>query len=258
METIGLIAAMTQESDALLRLINGWKRISFGQFRGVRFQSKDFDCALIITGWGRKRAGDATRVLLAEASPRALISFGIAGAVNADLQIGDVVVSSKSYLLENGVPGRSQSLSSLTEAAWNAAGNVLYTEKANLFKGTAITTHGSQVILQKEEDLPHPVLEMETAGIAQVAAEVGVPLVSIRSISDNPQAPIPIDLEAAMDENDNLRIDRLIMMTLRNPRMIFQSSQMMKNTRIAANHAALVVIAVLGEHSPIVNNIKSS
>jgi adenosylhomocysteine nucleosidase len=253
METIGLIAAMTQESNALLRLIKGWKRISFGQFRGVRFKSKNFDCLLIITGWGRERAGDATRVLLAEASPQVLISFGIAGAVNSDLQIGDVVVSSKSYLLENGIPGRSESLSPFSEAAWNAIGNVLHAKKANLYKGTAITTHGAQVVLQQTEDLPYPVLEMETAGIVQAAAESGVPVVSIRSISDNPQVPIPIDLEAAMDENDNLRIDRLIMMTLRNPKIIFQSGQMMKNTRIAAEHAALAVTAVLGEHSPIVN-----
>ncbi len=251
METVALIAAMTQESDALLRLIKRWKRISFGQFKGARFQSKNFDCALIITGWGRKRAADATRTLLAGTHPLLLISFGIAGAVTSDLQIGDVVVSSKSYLLENGIAGRPQSLSQLSETAWNSVGNALQAEKANLFEGTAITTHGSQVILQQGNDIPNPVLEMETAGIAQVAAEAGLPLVSIRSISDNPQAPIPIDLEAAMDENDNLRISKLIMMTLRNPKIIFQSSKIMRNSRIAADHAALAVNTVLGELSLI-------
>jgi nucleoside phosphorylase len=124
-------------------------------------------------------------------------------------------------------------------------------EKGNLFKGTTITTHGSQVILQQNAGIPHPVLEMETAGIAGVAAEAGIPLVSIRSISDNPQSPIPIDLEAAMDENDNLQIGRLVTMALRNPVIIFQSRKMIKNSRIAADHAALAVKTLLGEHSII-------
>jgi adenosylhomocysteine nucleosidase len=252
METIGLIAAMTQESAALLRLIKGWKRISFGQFKGFRIQFNNFNCVLILTGWGRKRAGEATRALLAVEHPVALISFGIAGAVHSDLQIGDVVVSSKSYLLENGLPGRPQSLSSLSESAWGAVVNTLPPGKATLYNGTTITTHGSQVILPENEDWPNPVLEMETAGIAQVAAESGLPLISIRSISDNPDAPIPIDLEAAVDEDDNLLMGRLIMMVLRDPKIIFQSGRMMNNSRIAADNAALAVTAVLGEHSPIV------
>jgi hypothetical protein len=93
---------------------------------------------------------------------------------------------------------------------------------------------------------------METTGIAKVAAEKGIPLVSIRSISDNPQAPIPIDLEAALDEDDNLLTSKLLMMIIRDPKIMFQSSRMVNNSRIAADNAALAVIAVLNENSPII------
>jgi nucleoside phosphorylase len=139
----------------------------------------------------------------------------------------------------------------LSESAWNAAAEALRLEKAQLFTGTAITTHGSQVVLKEGEEVPHPVLEMETAGIAQVAEEQGVPLLSIRSISDSPQAPIPIDLEAAMDEDDNLLNSKLFMMVLRDPKIIFQSGRMMNNSRIAADNAALALVAVLNETSAI-------
>ena len=54
----------------------------------------------------------------------------------------------------------------------------------------------------------HPILEMETAGIAQVAAENGIPLLSIRAISDGPRAPIPFNLGEMMDEDANLRAGR--------------------------------------------------
>jgi adenosylhomocysteine nucleosidase len=250
METTGLIAAMNQESDALLRLIKGWKRISLGQFKGYRFKCGGRNCVLIITGWGRKRAGEATRILLAEVNPKVLISFGIAGAVHSDLQIGDVVVSNKSCVLEDGSLGQFQPLASLSIPARKAISEAL-PNKAKLYIGMTITTHGSQVTLQKGDEYPHPVLEMETSGIAQAAADKGIPLLSIRSISDNPQAPIPIDLAAAMDDDDNLLVGKLLMMVLRDPKIIFKSSHMMNNSRIAADNAALAVIAVLKENSLI-------
>jgi adenosylhomocysteine nucleosidase len=253
MDTIGLIAAMNQESDALVRLIKGSKRISIGQYKGFRFQCGERNCILIITGWGRKRAGDATRVLLAEANPQMLISFGIAGAVHSDLQIGDVVVSTKSCVLENGLPGQPRRLAALSGPTWKAVNEVLLMEKVSMFQGTTITTHGSQVDLIEEDEFPHAVLEMETAGIAEVAADKKVPLVSIRSISDNPQTPIPIDLQSAIDEDDNLLTGKLFMMVMRDPKIIFYSSRMINNSRIAADNAALAVITLLKENSSIIN-----
>jgi nucleoside phosphorylase len=252
METIGLIAAMPQESEALLRCIKEWKRIALGPFRGVRFRLRDRDCLLVTSGMGLKRAMDGTRTLLAATSPHLLVSFGIAGAVNDDLRIGDVVVAGNSCLLDMGLPGQSRPLASLSKVAWNAAAQVLQPDGARLVAGTAITTHGSQVLLQPLEEMVHPVLEMETAGIAQVAAEMGIPLVSIRSVSDGPQAPIPFDLEVMLDEKYNLRIGKMLMMVLRNPQIIFQSRQMMQNSRKAADHAARAVVAVLSQPSPAI------
>ena len=253
METIGLIAAMPQESEALLRCIKEWKRIVLGPFRGVRFQLMDRNCLLVTSGMGLKRAMDATRTLLAVASPYLLVSFGIAGAVNDDLHIGDVVVAGTTCLLDRGLPGQFQSLASLSEAAWNAAAQVLQPDGARLVPGTAITTRGSQVVLQQLEEMPHPVLEMETAGIAQVAAEMGIPLVSIRSVSDGPQSPIPFDLEAILDEKYNLRIGKLLTMVLRHPQIIFQSRQMMQNSRKAADNAARALVAALSQPLPVVS-----
>jgi nucleoside phosphorylase len=121
METIGLIAAMTQESDALLRCIRKWERTELGPFRAVRFRLLDRDCLLVTTGMGLQRAADGTHALLAAITPHLLISFGIAGAVNDNLHIGDVVVAGSTWLLDMGLPGQPQPLASLSEAAWNAA-----------------------------------------------------------------------------------------------------------------------------------------
>jgi len=253
METVGLIAAIPQESEALLRCIKEWKRTRLGPFRGVRFQLMDRNCLLITSGMGLPRAMDATRALLAATSPQLLVSFGIAGAVNDDLCIGDVVVSRNTCLLDMGLPGQFRSLASLSEEARKAASEILQSDGVRLVVGTAITTRGNQVVPDPLGEMEHPVLEMETAGIAQVAAEMGVPLISIRSISDGPQSPIPFDLEAVLDEKYNLRVGKMLKMVLQNPQIIFHTRQMMHNSRIAADHAARALVAALSQPSPILS-----
>ncbi len=102
--------------------------------------------------------------------------------------------------------------------------------------------------------MPHPVLEMETAGIADVSKEMGIPFLSIRSISDGPQSPIPIDLEAALDKNDNFRIGMLLQMVVRHPKIIFQSRHIINNSKLAADHAAIAISAILNLSLPIINS----
>src|SRR4030065_625349 len=105
MYTIGLIAAMNQESAALLHCVKGWKRIAAGTLRGYTFTVSSKTCLLVTSGMGMRRAGEAARTLLQMSSPGLLISFGIAGAVEADLGIGDVVLAEAVCRLEQGAPG---------------------------------------------------------------------------------------------------------------------------------------------------------
>jgi adenosylhomocysteine nucleosidase len=245
METIGLIAAMTQESAAFLRCVKQWQHFAVGPFRGNSFMISGQTCLMVTSGMGVRRAGEAAQTLVERNTPRLLISFGIAGAVQADLDIGDVILPEAFCKLEQGVPGALTPLASWPAAAWEAATQALAKRGAHLFAGTAITTGGSQVMESQLCELKHPILEMETAGIAQVAAEVGIPLLSLRSISDGPRAPIPFDLGEIMDEDANLKAARLMQMILRNPGIVLQSRHMLRNNRIAADNAAIALMAAL-------------
>ena len=247
METIGLIAAMSQESAALLRCVGKRERTRLGLFRGFRFQLAGRDCLLVTSGMGLEHAAQATRALLGAVTPKFFVSFGIAGAVHADLNIGDVVNARNACLLEQGVPGLLLPLKALTETAWKAAAQALQPRGARLLQGTAITTRGSQVTPQQAGELPNPVLEMETIGIARVASEKGIPLISLRAISDGPQAPIPLDLEAMMDEEYHYRIGEMIKIILRRPQILLQSRQMIQNSGKAADNAAIALVAALSQ-----------
>jgi nucleoside phosphorylase len=247
METIGLIAAMPQESNALIRYIKGWERIALGRFDCKSFELYEHNCMLVTSGMGIQRASEATRKLIESNSPRWLISFGIAGAVEPDLEIGDVVAVETVCHLDQGVVSPPLSLNHLPDAARQAAEQSLAKKGAHLISGTAITTGGSQVFENQLIGLVHPVLEMETSGIAQLAVEKGIPVLSLRAISDGPRAPIPFDLDEVMDENANLRAGRILMAIVRNPRIVLQFGGSMRNSRLAADNAAVALLAVLNQ-----------
>jgi 5'-methylthioadenosine/S-adenosylhomocysteine nucleosidase len=249
MSTIGLIAAMASESKALLNHIEKQKRTALGRFRAFHFHVSAGECMLITTGIGQVRAADGTRTLIEAVNPDLLIAFGIAGAVYNDLHIGDVIVAEQVCLMDKDRPGPRQRLAALSNHAWDAAEHVLQEVGGRLFSGTAVTTDGSQVQPQTLASIKHPILEMETAGIARVAAEASIPLIAIRSISDRPKAPIPFDLAAVYDDNYNLRLGKMLLMVLRKPKIIIQSRQLIQNSSIAADHAAQALMAVLNQAS---------
>jgi adenosylhomocysteine nucleosidase len=251
-ETIGILAAMPQESQAMLRLIEKRNRSDLGPYRCHTFRILQRECWLLTSGMGMRRAAHATQALVEAARPQLLVSVGIAGAVETDLEIGDVVVSENSCLLDkDGQPGPLQPLMRLSEPAWQAVENALKPSGARLYSGTAITTRGAQFVQQAPGRLNHPILEMETGGIAGAAAEMGVALLSLRAISDGPRAPIPFDLEEMMDEQDNLRTGEIIKAVLGHPGRLPQLVQMGRNSRKAADAAALALVAALSQPGPI-------
>ena len=254
METIGIIAAMPQESSALLHLIKGWERFALGPFRCQHFRLNERDCRLITSGMGLQRAAQATLAVLDTFHPQLLVSVGVAGAVYPDLAIGDVISAWNTCLLDKGVLGQFMPLAHLSEAAWQAAEQVLQPRRASLFSGIAVSTHAAQLTRdQPDEQLTNPILEMETVGIAEVAAQQGIPLLSLRAISDGPRTPIPFDLEAMIDEQYNLQTGKLLRTILRHPKMLPQLMRMSRNTNLAAANAAIALIAVLSLPGPVLS-----
>ena len=252
METIGIIAAMSLERDALLHLIKGWERCAPGPFHSQRFRRLERDCFLVTSGMGLKRAAEAARALIGAIDPQLLVSVGVAGAVHDNLEIGDVVACRNTCRLDQGLAGPFQPLALLSEAARRAAAQALLPRRASLVDGSAVTTRGSQYVLHQPEEMTNPILEMETAGIARVAAEQGIPLLCLRAISDGPRALIPFNLETVMDAEYNLRIGELIKSVLRHPKAILQLGRMGRNTRKAAGNAAIALIAALSQPSPLI------
>lgn len=246
MVPIGLIVAMPEEVRPLLRRVPGWQACRVGRFTGYRFRLGERDCLLVRSGIGLQRAGEAARALLAEARPSLLVSFGVAGAVHDGLQVGDVVAIGSASLLDGrGRPGRVVDLARWSGTAQAAAAKALAGGGARLVWGTALTTSGAQAVQEEGLAMENPLLEMETAAIAQAAAEYGVPLMGLRGVSDNPKEPLPIDPGAVLDEDGRLRVGRLIGILTRHPEIVLRLGRLRRNTALAAENAAAAVVAAL-------------
>jgi adenosylhomocysteine nucleosidase len=136
--------------------------------------------------------------------------------------------------------------------AWQSAQFILKSGGTELYAGTAITTHGEQFVQQQPGLFANPVLEMETSGIAGVAAEKSLPLLSLRSISDGPRAPIPFDLGQMMDDQDNIRTGKILKTILGHPKMVPGLIRMGRNSRKAADNAAIALMSALKQPGPVI------
>jgi len=81
---------------------------------------------------------------------------------------------------------------------------------------------------------PCPVVEMESAAIALVAAESGIPLIGLRSVSDPAGEELGFSLDEFCDSRLRIRPWRVLLTILRKPRIIPQLIRLAGNSRIAA------------------------
>jgi adenosylhomocysteine nucleosidase len=246
---IGLIAAMTSERNALLRYLQGWKKVKKGDLRGIHFELAGKACILVTSGMGVERARTASLKLIQSFAPQWLISFGIAGAVEDNLQIGDVIAIRAVCQLHEQTLSALRPLHCWPDEGMQLVRTELAALNARLLTGVAITTNGSQPASNLLVEMEHPILEMETAGIAQVAEEHGIAFSALRAISDGPGAPLPFDLGVMMDEHGNLRARQLLMKLLRHPGIALKFPQMQRNAGIAADRAAKALVALIKQEA---------
>lgn len=176
----------------------------------------------LITGMGRRNASTKFENILRRLSPDRVITSGFAGALNPDLNIGDVLFE------EDFDAGLGDSL----KAAGAKPGNfhcsarvaVTIAEKAELWK----TTQADAV-------------EMESSVIRNLCRQHGIPSATVRVISDTAHEDLPLDFNAIMTANQKISIPRLAGALLKSPRTIPRLLELQRNTRLAARRLADVL-----------------
>src|SRR5262249_34884857 len=96
---IGVIGAMNQEIALLLRDMKHVNQETVGKGKGVRTYCHGSlygkDAILVFSRWGKVASASTVTTLIGMAGVDLILFTGVAGAISADLHIGDVVIGNR-------------------------------------------------------------------------------------------------------------------------------------------------------------------
>lgn len=222
--TIGIVTAMPEERRALVKALLGATRSRHGGMDIYSGTLEGSEVWVVEGGMGATAADAAARMLLAIAKPGLLVSAGYCGAVRPGPKVGDIVVCH--YLLEikdgliSGLqlPEPALSLQILADRL-RESGLVVW-DGSFITANGIITKSGVSDILPA--DFPNPVLEMESAVVARVAAGAGVPFIGLRAVSDDASEELGFSLEEITGDDRKVSIWRVIGLLAARPALLPQ------------------------------------
>jgi adenosylhomocysteine nucleosidase len=174
---LAIFAALAWECRPALARLGAARRSRLGDatvWHGER------GVVVIRTGMGPARAASAARSIAAAGGAELFVSTGCAGALDPSLRPGDLLVP-EAVCLEGGEPipvdaaARRAAVAAADDAALRAHAGHFFTSSrmlASLAERRTAARCGAIAV------------EMESAAVAAVAAEHGIPFVAIRSILD--------------------------------------------------------------------------
>jgi adenosylhomocysteine nucleosidase len=176
-----------------------------------------------VSGIGHSRARAIAEQITAS-SPRMVIAAGFCGALQTGLAVGDVFQAAEVVDLS----GRVWTCSPISG---EKTGRLLTSNKL-------ITTRGDKI----ELGLRHgaSVVDMESAAIADVCAERGIPFASIRAVSDSVEDELSLELVLLLS-GGTVSVWRACRALLRKPTLLGEFRRLARDTRLAARNLAEVL-----------------
>jgi 5'-methylthioadenosine/S-adenosylhomocysteine nucleosidase len=196
---IGIIGALDEEINAFLDHLENKKETKWNGFTFFEGEILGKKVVLVKSGIGKVFASLVCQKLIDTYAPEKIIFTGVAGSLNNELEIGDVVVGKDAvqHDLDGAYLGAKLGQIPYTDYRFFKADEKLVKialeaipEGHKIISGRVLT--GDQFITQKEksekqkifEELEGDCIEMEGASVGQVCTINNIPFVIIRSISD--------------------------------------------------------------------------
>lgn len=221
---IGIICAMQEEVQNVLHVLKNKKEVIKGQrtyLSGILFNK---EVVIAFSRWGKVASATTTTQLINDYNPTEILFTGVAGAIDSQLNIGDVVIGTNLFQHDMDASPFFQkfhipilnlkSLSTKDPKELILATNKFFSnfnkyiakqETLNfeienpkvilggIASGDQFISNGTQ-ITQIKKELPTVLcVEMEGAAVAQVCFEYKVPFSIIRIISDKANNTAKID-----------------------------------------------------------------
>jgi adenosylhomocysteine nucleosidase len=181
-DCIAIFGAVKEEIAGIKQAMNISDHIRLGKTSAWPGKWGKQSIVLVRSGVGQQRAEDATLQVIDRFKPSTLVSIGYAGAVQPELNVGDLVIADT--IIKEKKKGEY-----FPDSDWlNRAKDVACPEGFKAVVGGLLTVdnviHDSLSKKELGENYSVQAVEMETSAIAKVAEEKNVPILSLRVISD--------------------------------------------------------------------------
>ena len=208
---IAVTFALPAESSDFLRHLRNQSRTDRSGIRTIRGTIDDRAIEVLHTGVGEKVCRQRVAEFLQDQQFDLLISSGFAGALNDRLQIGDLLLAKNFSTVELSEVGSSFSRLPIHEADLLTVRALI---DSNDERNKIARTSGAAAV------------DMETEFIARACAEHGIPLLSLRVITDTPREPFPAPPNVLFDiEQQQTRFLTLATFFLARPNRVPQLIQ---------------------------------
>ncbi len=216
---VGIICAVQEEIEALKTHMQDVKTQKIFNIDFYIGKIGNKECIATLCGVGKVNSARTTQLLIDNFEIEYVINVGVAGGLNPDVKIGDVVIGEKLVQhdfdissfghekgeLAGGLGKYMYSDKSLVEKAKELS---LKDDDVNAIVGTIAT--GDQFIVDKEvsqnirKEFGADCVEMEGGSIAQVCYLDNVSFIVLRSISDSPNNDNTIDYQTFVSSSSEV------------------------------------------------------
>jgi adenosylhomocysteine nucleosidase len=223
MPRVAVVAALERE---IRPLVAGW-RVAQRTWDGREFKFFENESAVAICGGiGPSAARRACEAMIALCTPEIVISAGFAGALVADLKVGDVVTPATVIDAGDG--------SSVT-TGMGSGGLVSVAEMATVERKRVLSVKYDAVAV-----------DMEAAAVAKGAGLRGVRFAAVKAISDSVAFEIPV-VEGSVDGQGRFHEGLFLAGIALRPWMWGRVARMARNSTLAAQSLSEALLGKIAE-----------
>src|SRR6266513_360328 len=233
---IAVTFALAAESSGFRRRLHNKTRSDRNGITTIAGHIDNCSVAVFHTGVGEEVCRERTARFLEDRKLDCLISAGFAGALNDQLRVGDLLLA-KNFSTAD-LSGTLDSLAHLPIHIANRLTVPSMIDSREERNRIAQTTGAVAV-------------DMETEFIARSCAEHGVPLLSLRVISDTPRHPLPAPPSVLFDlDEQRTHFGRLAFYMAKNPTAIWRLISFARGIGRARERLSNAIIALVRELPP--------
>jgi len=222
---IAIMGAMPEEIEPLLKYFGNYKTIDYAKNKFYTLEYNGHDIVIAYSKIGKVNATITAATMLEKFGCDTLLFSGVAGAVDDDLKVGDLVIASKLSQHDLDITAFGHAYGFVPEGSVyeatdigliNIAKEVAF-EKNIPLKETIIAT-GDQFIcdvVKKEwikKTFNAGAIEMEGAAVALTCNALDVPFFILRSISDAADMDASFSFDEFLESSAKISADFIITM----------------------------------------------